>query len=100
MSKGRVKTSLEGKGLLDETKEFYLSYSSYRVISVERLKKRKSGGIDIEGTIKITYHSDYLKEEDINNCHIEKVVSKHIIPAYYENMDMICNSLMKMIKKR
>lgn len=99
MSQGMVKTSLEGKWLSDETKEFYLTYSSYHIISVERLKKRKNGGIDIEGTIKITFHSDYLKEEDINNCDIEKVVSKHRIPAYYENMDMIYSSLTKLIQR-
>jgi hypothetical protein len=97
MSEETARMAREGHRPADRSIEFYASYLKYRVTSVTKLDYNQFGSIVLEGTVERTYHDEYLQAEDGNGYSVV-IVSKHIIPAYYEDMGALYSALEKLGK--
>ncbi len=75
--------------LFNNEKEFYDIQDRYHILEIEGVKKDSFGNLHITGKIEMQLINEFLDNSpDLDWDSSQKVIlSKHTIPAFYENMD-------------
>ena len=85
----------------DETKRDYDDYEIYRIQKVDALKIYASGVLRVTGLIEATIINEIVEEEMGPNFSGSptRQIDKHNIPPYYDDFQMVKNTLKQMINE-
>jgi hypothetical protein len=93
MSHWQVEGAKETKFPADGKEEYISAYTFY-IRHVKNLSRRPNGSILIEGTIDSESFNEGWEEYSSEYGKVfKKTIKRHTIPAYYEGMDMIFQTL-------